>query len=82
MISLRRYTNGTPILFFLIKKKERNRCFKLVELEMNGETVCQVSKFQNIKSEYVKSLYYIKLENLKEIDEFQDSSKTSKGRSR
>lgn len=45
---------------------------------MNRETLQQMLEIQNIPREYLKNLYSIKLENLKEMDEFLDPSKPPK----
>lgn len=37
---------------------------------MNMETLQETLKFKNILREYFKNLYSIKLENVKEVDDF------------
>lgn len=74
--SLIRLNNTDKLLTQLII---RNRGTKLTELEMNRETLQQtLKKIQNILMEYFKSLYSIKLESLKEMDEFLNSAKPPK----
>lgn len=59
------------------RKKRRERAARLTDSEANGKNITTDIK-STVLREHFQTLYSIKLENLKEMDEFLDSAKSPK----